>query len=141
MLLDDYSDWTRLIRITAWVTRFIFNSCISSSNCSNRITGALTTIELNNAKTLWILHAQKLSFKEEILALKYKRKLPSKSSLKLLNPFIDCDSLIRVGGRLSQAPISDSAKFPIVLPSIPRLFVYCLNIFKSPYYTLVLKVY
>lgn len=117
ILLDDYSDWTHLIRITAWVTRFIFNSCISSINSANRITGALTTTELNNAKTLWILHAQKLAFKEEILALKHKRKLPSRSALKLLNPFIDCDGLIRVGGRLSQASISDSTKFPIVLPT------------------------
>ncbi|XP_044582954.1 uncharacterized protein LOC123263974 [Cotesia glomerata] len=37
--------------------------------------------------------------------------------LRCLNPFIDSDGLLRVGGRLKHAPISFSKKHPILLPS------------------------
>lgn len=50
-------------------------------------------------------------------ALKVGRLIPRHSCLKQLNPFIDTFGLLRVGGRLANAPIADSKKFPIVLPS------------------------
>lgn len=45
--------------------------------------------------------------------------IASKSSLLSLNPFIGEDGLLRVGGRLTNAPIPFNAKHPIILASHP----------------------
>ena len=45
-----------------------------------------------------------------------KYVLKSYSHLFKLNPFLDCSGILRVGGRLKQANMSDTIKFPAVLP-------------------------
>ena len=81
-----------------------------------------------------IIHAvQTSAFKEELDVLKQiKRKNPHRnsrvfaqqrktniktySSLYKLDPFVDEDGILRVGGRLRRASLSDDMKFPIILP-------------------------
>lgn len=46
--------------------------------------------------------------------------MSNKSRFRTLNPFLDKDGLIRVGGRLSKSSLAESQKFPIVLPSNHR---------------------
>lgn len=43
-------------------------------------------------------------------------KLSKKSLLKGLDPFIDADGLLRVGGRLTEAQIELDAKKPLIIP-------------------------
>lgn len=45
------------------------------------------------------------------------KPLPRNSKLLTLNPFMDNHGLIRIGGRLENAPISYDRKHPIIIPS------------------------
>lgn len=109
VLLNRYSSWMKLQRITALVLRFIHN-CRSSS----RRTGFLTTNELTSARLKIFWCVQQVSFSECITSLK-KNQECSKPLIRL-QPFLDENGLIRVGGRLKLAPLKYDVKHPILLP-------------------------
>ena len=75
----------------------------------------LTVNDLNQAELLLIRLSQSASFSEEIKALMTSSALPKKSRLKQLVPFLDEDGILRVEGRIDEAPISYDAKHPIIL--------------------------
>lgn len=117
-LLYRYSDLTHLTRITAWILRF-------TKNCkpqSARTSGPLTPAELRQALHTWIKITQSLSFHQEIYAIKYNKPLSKSSQILSLNPFLDSDSILRVGGRLRNATkISSDQRNPILLPRHSQL--------------------
>nr|XP_023661387.1 uncharacterized protein LOC111840623 [Paramormyrops kingsleyae] len=55
-------------------------------------------------------------FKQEYTCLQEHKTLPGQSRLKKLSVVIDADGLLRVGGRLSHAALSDKEKRPIIIP-------------------------
>lgn len=116
-LLEFHSDWIRLTRITAWILRFKHNTMIPNARSTERILSHLTVSEVRSAEKLWIRHAQAVSFEREIKDLTTHKQVSSKSSLKLLNPFICSENLIRVHGRLARSMLPDDRKFPIILPA------------------------
>ena len=88
--------------------------------------------ELKAAEQEIIRHMQKEAFKEEISKLKkitpdYEahkedhsrpriQKPKGASPLSRLDPFLDHSNLVRIGGRIKQASVSQDVKHPIVLP-------------------------
>lgn len=48
--------------------------------------------------------------------MKYEKRFKSTSRILSLNPFLDSDGLLRVGGRLRHANVSEDQKHPIILP-------------------------
>ena len=88
--------------------------------------------ELKAAEQEIIRHVQKEAFKEEISKLKkittdYEahkeddsrsrvQKPKGASPLSRLDPFLDHSNLVRIGGRIKQASVSQDVKHPIVLP-------------------------
>lgn len=44
------------------------------------------------------------------------KSISDRSFIKSLNPFLDKSGIMRVGGRLSHAPIAFDEKHPIILP-------------------------
>lgn len=57
----------------------------------------------------------KLDFKKELKIIKEKQRLPKRSWIVPLCPFIDKSDLLCVGGRLGNAHISEKQKHPILL--------------------------
>lgn len=109
---NKFSRLTKLIAVTAYVRRFVTN-CRRRDN--TRETGPLTVPELTQAKLHWIRQVQCLTFHEEIVTLKLKsRRSPLIRQLRL---FLDDDNLVRCGGRIHNAPLSELARFPYLLPS------------------------
>lgn len=53
--------------------------------------------------------------KDKINLSQKKRFMKSYSSLSKLDPFLDARGIVRVGGRLKHATLSESVKFPIIL--------------------------
>ncbi|XP_018908497.2 uncharacterized protein [Bemisia tabaci] len=104
------SDWDKLQRILAYVFRFKHNAL----NPKDRRTGPLIPAEFKAAERVTVRKAQIDSFKDDIKRLKANKE--SSTRLRRLNPFLDPDGLIRVGGRLSHAPISADRKHPLILP-------------------------
>ncbi|KAH9637943.1 hypothetical protein HF086_017176 [Spodoptera exigua] len=104
-------------KIVAWISRFIKRS-------RGKHTGGtefLTSAELHNALHLIIQNYQLYEFHEDIQFINQKGYVHPKSKISCLNPFLDEDSILRVGGRLKNACIKDSSKHPIILSSHSRL--------------------
>lgn len=113
-LLNRYSTLNRLLRITAWCLKFKAKS-MSSGNAAST-PHHLSPSDLNEALLRWISIVQELSFKNELKCLKDHKTVEKSSPLKTLNPFIDKDGLVRVGGRLSRSSFDYDTKHPFILP-------------------------
>lgn len=107
--LHKYSSFTKLIRITSWINRFIYNS----QHSNNKITGELNVDEINKSEILIIKSIQSTSFYKEIIQINSNQKV---DNIMQLSPFIDPSGIIRVGGRLNYLKLAYDTKFPIILP-------------------------
>ena len=93
----------------------------------------ISTEDLEEAGRAIIRSAQLNFFQEDIkvLAKKTRRKkalTKAHSSISKLDPFIDEDRILRVGGRLKHADIPDQVKHPVILPKnshVTNLIVKC----------------
>ncbi|KAJ8982167.1 hypothetical protein NQ317_013952 [Molorchus minor] len=81
----------------------------------------LSNNEIEIAKLTLIKLAQSQEFGQELHNLERSQSVSHNSKLLSLNPFLDSDKIIRVGGRISNAPISYDRRHPIVLPEKPPL--------------------
>ena len=111
--LNQYSSFTRLCRVTAWMFRFISNCRISHSTPTVR--GSLTASEIHLAEQYWLKLAQADSFASDIAALKADRHVSSDSSLVSLRPFLDSAGVLRVGGRESNSTLAFAKVHPVIL--------------------------
>ncbi|XP_076676250.1 uncharacterized protein LOC143373173 [Andrena cerasifolii] len=124
-LFDRYSSYMRLIRVTAYCLRFIRNAHASkgSASTSTRKGGAtvrdklLTVQELEDVRIRLLKFAQQDAFSVELHDLRKTGTIPKLSRLRSLNPFLDKNGIIRLGGRLANARISYDERHPIILPS------------------------
>ena len=113
--LDQFSSFAKLIRVTAWIMRFI-KVCRNGRRNQPRLQiSSLTVPELNVAENYWISQCQQDCFNSEIISLKSKRALPSDSNLSTLRPFLDSDGILRVGGRLQNAALAFATMHPVIL--------------------------
>ena len=106
-----YSSLQKLLAVTAYVLCFI-----NITQWLDHMTGHLTPSELSRANLKWLHTIQREVFSEEIanLNLQSQNHLPLVRQLRL---FLDSDQLLRCGGRIHNAPLSELAKFPYLLPS------------------------
>ncbi|XP_076384364.1 uncharacterized protein LOC143262699 [Megalopta genalis] len=106
-ILERYSSWTKLVRVIALCRRWR----------PGRITkGSLTVSELSQSRVTILRMLQEMYFKTEILALRRQSDPYLHGKLAKLNPFLDQDGLLRVGGRLKNSTLTYSQKHPILLP-------------------------
>ncbi|XP_043521509.1 uncharacterized protein LOC122534691 [Frieseomelitta varia] len=105
-LLRRYSNFDKFTRIIAYCLRFR----------SPRPKGPLQPAELERAIKIIVKWLQEETFQRELCELRKNCKIHNKSKLLTLNPFLDSDGIIRIGGRLVQANQSYHATHPIVLP-------------------------
>lgn len=106
-----YSRLSKLLRIIAYCKRFIYNS-----QRSQKKTGALDALELDEALKSCILMVQHSTYRTEIKSLQENLPIPKKSPILSLHPFIDSSNLLRVGGRLQNADIAYDQKHQFILP-------------------------
>ncbi|UYV79133.1 hypothetical protein LAZ67_17001207, partial [Cordylochernes scorpioides] len=116
-LIERYSTMTKLIRITAWCWRFYYN-CLLFDPIRQK--GPLTTRELTKAIQVLVKSIQQVEFCTEIKLLKSNKQLPLSNKLTSLNPFLDTQGLLRVGGRLKYSYLNENQKFPLLQPKSPR---------------------
>ncbi|XP_078346784.1 uncharacterized protein LOC144632053 [Oculina patagonica] len=75
-----------------------------------------STLVYEQAKVIILRSVQYEAFRKDIECLKRSEKLPSTSPLANLCPVLDKDGLLRVGGRLNEADISNGERHPLILP-------------------------
>ncbi|CAF1104794.1 unnamed protein product [Didymodactylos carnosus] len=103
-----YSSLTKLIRITAWCMRFI------NRLKQNKVTSKyLASEELEQSKDVWIKFVQKKYFSSVLLAIERNQRHPLTEQLGL---WLDKNGILRCGGRLVNAKLSENAMFPKLLP-------------------------
>ena len=85
----------------------------STINCNDRL---FNLEELKRAEKDVIKSVQQRHFKEEIMALHNGNSLKSSSKIVKLDPFLDQDGILKVGGRIGKCDILDEVWHPILLP-------------------------
>ncbi|XP_033220964.1 uncharacterized protein LOC117175365 [Belonocnema kinseyi] len=111
-LLERFSFLFRAISVIAYCLRFIQNL---KSPKDLRKLQYLDTNELSLARIGLLKLTQSQDFAKEIHDLKETELVSKKSRLLPLNPFVDAQGLLRVGGRLANAPVPFNQKHPIIL--------------------------
>ena len=112
----NYSTWKSLVERIAYL-KHIARSWSRESSC----TGWHSCIKakdinlLKETEKLIIREAQMESFGEEIEQLRNEQPIKKGNAMKKLNPFMDSDGILRVGGRLNQAPIDVAERNPIII--------------------------
>ena len=96
-----FSKFQKLLRATAWVSRFLWNVC-ATKNGKQRIWGRLNVLEIQAAERLWILDAQEHLKKQEKFSLMEK-----KLGLE------EADDIFRCRERVSNSDLE--TKTPIIL--------------------------
>ena len=107
-----YSSWFRLKKAVAWLIRF--GEWLRKGK--PKLNSDLTVDEIQNAEKSIIRHVQRRRYSDELTSLASGKQVSHKSTIFKLEPFRDQDSMLRVQGRLQRAPITDSAKHPLILP-------------------------
>eukprot|EP00057_Strongylocentrotus_purpuratus_P002697 XP_003725052.1 PREDICTED: uncharacterized protein LOC100888496 [Strongylocentrotus purpuratus] len=111
-LLNRYSSWTKLKRCVAWLLRYkaYLRAKVKGDNISIMKRPTLTLEELHVAESSIIKTVQRQAF-GHALNLRTKGK-----TLEKLNATV-IDGILRVGGRINNAPVEFDVKHPIILPS------------------------
>ncbi|XP_067024018.1 uncharacterized protein [Acropora muricata] len=113
-LLVKYSSWTVLQRKIAWLLKFEAYLQYRKDKKAD-IEKNLTTADLEKATLTIIKFVQREVYAEGIQDLKTKGQVKSSSKIVKLRPILD-DGVMRVGGRIAEAPIALDAKFPMIVP-------------------------
>ncbi|XP_011684293.1 PREDICTED: uncharacterized protein LOC105447785 [Wasmannia auropunctata] len=101
----------RLLRVTAWCLRWT-----RTLRPRESVLETLTSQDLREAERRWIKAVQSTWFSAELRDLGRGRAVSRRSGLLPLNPFLDENGILRVGGRLRHAILSEDEKHPVILP-------------------------
>ena len=110
-----YSSWSKLLRVTAYVNRFI-------NNLRTKITGGvprnlttendeLTAAEVKEAETSWIKAIQASAFEKELSHLNGKETtVPVR--VKQFGLFLDENGVVRCNGRINKSSLERDCRIP-----------------------------
>ncbi|XP_018376527.1 PREDICTED: uncharacterized protein LOC108769816 [Trachymyrmex cornetzi] len=125
-----YSSWPKLIRVTAYLIRFINklrDRVIKRRPPDNEPRfsppDVVSVDEYQIARIFWLRVIQTNLFHDEVARLRKSNTVAKASKLISLNPFLDDNNLIRVGGRLRKSELSYNVKYPIVLAAHPLVML------------------
>lgn len=107
---EDFDTLTNLLRVIVHCKRFL-----NMKKDPERLKQNLTTEEIQGALNICIRRIQEEEFSDEIRNLKENKLVRNTSILKSLNPFMDDDHILRVGGRLRNADVDENLKHPVIL--------------------------
>lgn len=112
-LIELYSSLGKLVRVTAYVRTILLK--IRAKTVRN--TMGFSEEELNFSLEYWVKYTQQLHFQKDIRAIKMYGNVKEKSSLIHLKPYLDQGGILRVWGRIENAPVSIDERHPIIIPA------------------------
>ena len=120
---ENISNCDKMIRVTALVLKFkmkLKQKLNGSGNMETEpsvVTDNLLNInELDLAQRQLLKLVQNQAFCKEIEVLKKKGNIPRTSKIYGLDPYVDSDGLLRVGGRLRKGELDANIAHPVLLP-------------------------
>ena len=90
------------------------NILVTKNSEDNRF--QITRSDHERALQFWIKQSQSTSFGKEVACLQRQDILPRDTPLLPLDPFLDNEGVLRVGGRLGVSQVNGEQKHPIILP-------------------------
>ena len=114
-IFNKFSSFYKLIRVFSYCYR-LFTNYKNRKNKISKLSGPLSTVEINSTTINLIRLTQKQSFSKDYNSLIKGKPLNNKSILLNLNPFFDEEEIIRVGGRIQHSNFDHNKKHPILLP-------------------------
>ena len=117
-----FSSWNSLIHAIARLTHIacLFKTCPQTKGrgCKgwHLCHTAISVDKLLQAKRTVIHAVQEETYAQEYACIKKGEALPKDSPLKALDPFIDADGLLRVGGCIREAELQPDEKSPLIIP-------------------------
>ena len=128
---DRYSNYQKLLRVNAWIARFINNLKAKRYGKPLILANNLTVNEFDTSENHLFLLAQEQHFHEDRACLSQGKKMKTTSKLLPLNPTIGKCGLLLVGGRLNNSSLSYCQKHPPILPGkdvLTKLLISSLHI-------------
>ncbi|XP_072948717.1 uncharacterized protein [Epargyreus clarus] len=110
---EEYSSLIELQKTIVYSMRFL--NYIKLEKNKHTKQKAINTEELNKALDICIRKSQRESFQEELKSIMSSKEVKQNSKLKCINPYLDENNILRVGGRLRNANMNDESKHPIIL--------------------------
>ena len=114
---DHYGNIHRLLRVTAFILRFVTNMKHAIGLSEIKFSGPLSAEELLAAKTQWVLSIQAESFPDELQAVCSKKSPANFLRVKQLGLFIGESGILRCRGRLDNSKLPFDMRNPALLPS------------------------
>ena len=94
---ERFSSFSKVLRTTAWVLKFMANSRLPKPQ---HITDELSFDKLCKAKVQIFRNVQNIAYLTELTALQQGKRIPKSSPIFRLSKFVGQDGLLRVKGRL-----------------------------------------
>ena len=114
---DHYSNIHRLLRVTAFILRFVAKMKHAIDLSEIKFSGPLSAEELLAAKMQWVLSIQAESFPDELHTVCSKKSPANLLRVKQLGLFIDKPGILRCRGRLDYSKLPFDMRNPPLLPS------------------------
>ncbi|GBM28328.1 hypothetical protein AVEN_229512-1 [Araneus ventricosus] len=108
--ISRFSSLTRLLRVTAYVLRFLGKLGSRSTQI-----GPLVAAEISEDEEFWVKQVQREHFDFEITRLNRGQQIPAGSRIWSLAPYLQ-EGILCVKGRLEQSELTQEEKHPIFLP-------------------------
>ena len=109
LILEEFSDAIGLVSEDSALQLGPINST------EDRVLSSLTATEIHNTEMIAAQKGQRDSFHLDTDALRANKRLPARSRLSAINPYVDEAECFRVSGRLRKAPFSEETKHPLIL--------------------------
>lgn len=117
--IESYSCWHRLKKSVPWLVRckdWLRAKTNGKERPPSVIADPLDPLELQAVETAIVKSVQQRHFKGEVRDLKSRKPVGKKGTIYVLEPFLDEEGLLRVGGRPKNAPMPEKAQHLIILP-------------------------
>ncbi|XP_067282638.1 uncharacterized protein [Pseudorasbora parva] len=118
---EQFSEWRTVVRAIARLQHIAH--CFTGTNDDSQCTGwhlcpnGLSVSDLLKAEKIIIKSVQHEVYSNELRRISSKGDIPSHSPLLKLNPIIDSNGLLRVGGRIGQAELGEKETNPLIIPA------------------------
>ncbi|PIK56556.1 hypothetical protein BSL78_06524 [Apostichopus japonicus] len=111
-----FSSWQVLCRTIAGLIRVVLSFKKPGQGDWKALQMFCTPVELYRARSTIIRCVQQEIYPEEMTCIMKGRPIPNDSPIIRLNPVLDKDGVLRVGGRLPLADLAHQEKHPVVIP-------------------------
>lgn len=129
-VLTYHSSWSKLLRIIAYALKYIarLKEKVKAKKKNRKpaeITKFIIAEDIKEASLRIVKNMQEWHFSKEIRSLKRGDNVDKTSPLKNLNPFLDNEKILRIGGRNENSTLTYAQKHSMILPknSVTRAII------------------